>query len=155
MIEGNTLGTRLRLARETATQSGRPICLDSSALIAYLTDEPHARHVAPLIEDLVTPLLISTVTLAEAAVRPARHGRGEAETLIAGVRRFPTLSIMMVDEAVALEAATVRAETALALPDAVVIASARVASAVAIVGNDRRWQRRSLGVPFVCLDDAP
>lgn len=155
MTEGNTLGTPLRLARETAIQSGRPLCLDSSALIAYLANEPHARHVAPLIEDLVTPLLISTITLAEVVVRRAARGRAQAEAVIAGVRQIPTLSIMTVDEAVALEAAVVRAETALLLPDAVVVASARVSSAVAILGNDRRWHRRSLGVPFICLDDLP
>lgn len=153
MTENLTPGTRLRLARETALQTGRPICLDSSSLIAYLTDEPHARHVGPLIEDLVTPLLVSTVTLAEAAVRPARVSRAEAKTVTSGVRRIPTLSIMGVDEAVALEAAVVRAETALLLPDAVVVATARLGGAVLILGNDRRWQRRPLGVAFVLLDD--
>ena len=155
MTDGSTLGTPLRLARETATQTGRPICLDSSALIAYLTDEPHARHVGPLVEGSGMPLIISTVTLTEAAVRPARISRAEAETVIAAIGQLPTLSIVAVDEAVAVEAGSVRAETRLQLPDAIVIATARLSDAVVVVGNDRRWQRVRLGVPFVCLDDLP
>ncbi len=147
------MGSPLRLARETATQSGRPICLDSSALIAYLANEVHARHVAPLIEDAQVPLLISTVTLAEATIQRAMRGRDLAQHLVEGLQRFPGLTIMVVDEAVALEAAMVRAETRLSLPDAIVIATARLRAAVATVGNDRRWQRGRLGVPFICLDD--
>ena len=151
----DTLGTTLRLAQETATQSGRPICLDSSALIACLAGEPHAKHVAPLIEDPLLPLSISTVSLAEAVVRRASRGRAAVELVVSAIRRLPTLSIVAVEETVAVEAAIVRAETTLQLPDAIVIATARLSDAVTIVGNDRRWQRVPLGVPFVCLDDLP
>jgi len=153
VTEGNTIGTPLRLARETASQSGRPICLDSSALIAYLSNEAHARHVAPLVEDALLPLSISTVSLAEAVVRRASRGRAAVELVVSAIRRHPTLAIVAVDEAVAIEAAIIRAETRLQLPDAIVIATARLGDAVAIVGNDRRWRRLRLGVPFICLDD--
>lgn len=155
MNDRNTLGTPLRLARETAIQSGRPICLDSSALIAYLSNEAHARHVAPLIEDTLLPLMISTVSLAEAVVRRALRGREAVELVVAAIRQVPGLALVAVDEMIALEAAVVRAETRLQLPDAIVVATARLGNAVAIVGNDRRWQRVRLGVPFICLDDLP
>lgn len=153
VTEGNTLGTALRLARETAVQSGRPICLDSSALIAYLSNEPHARHVAPLVEDALLPLSISTVALAETVVRRALRGRDAVERVVDAIRQIPGLILVPVEESVAIETAIVRAETKLQLPDAIVVATARLGDAVAIVGNDRRWQRRSLGVPFICLDD--
>ena len=153
MSPGNSLGTPLRRARETATHSGRPICLDSSALIAYLANEAHARHVAPLIEDPQLALVISTVTLAEATVQRAMRSRDAAEQVIAGLRQVASLTWIAVDDAVALEAAVVRAETRLHLLDAIIVASARLSGAVAILGNDRRWQRGRLGVPFICLDD--
>ena len=155
MTNGNSMGATLRLARESAIQSGRPICLDSSALIAYLSNESHARHVAPLIEDTHLPLAISTVSLAEAVVRRALRGREAVELVVASIRQVPGLTLVAVDETIAVEAAVVRAETRLQLPDAIVVASARISGAVAIVGNDRRWQRQRLGVPFICLDDLP
>ena len=147
--------TALRHAQEAAAQTGHPICLDSSALIAYLANEAHARHIAPLIEDPRHPLVISTITLAEATVQRAMRSREAAEHVVAGLRQFPSLTWIVVDDAVALEAAVVRAETRLHLLDAIIVASARISSAVAIVGNDRRWQRHRLGVPFICLDDLP
>ena len=155
MTDGNLAGSSLRHARETATDSGRPLCLDASALIAYLANEPHARHVAPLIDDAACPVVISAATLAELLVHEARKGRAAAEHLAGQLLQFPGMFVAPVDNAIAVEAAIVRAEHVLSLPDALVIATGRLTNAVAIVGNDRRWHRRSLGVPFICLDDIP
>ena len=119
----------------------------------YLSNEAHARHVAPLVEDTLLPLWISTVSLAEAVVRRALRGRDAVERVVDAIRQIPGLTLVAVEESVAIESAIVRAETRLQLPDAIVIATARLGDAVAIVGNDRRWQRHSLGVPFICLDD--
>lgn len=153
MSDGTTVEMPLRLACETATRSGRPVCLDASALVAYLANERHARHVAPLIVDSACPLVISAATLAELLVHEARKGRADAEGLAEQLLRLPGMSVAPVDNETAIESAIVRAELGLALPDALVVATARLRAAVAIVGNDRRWQRGRLGVPFICLDE--
>jgi len=55
---------------------------------------------------------------------------------------FPNLRIMPLDVALAREMALVRAATWLRMPDAIQVAAARLASADAIVTNDRRWVGR-------------
>ena len=73
--------------------------------------------------------------------------------MVSAIRQVTNLTLVAVDKPVAIEAAIVRAETRLQLPDAIVVATARLSDAVAIVGNDRRWQGRTLGVAFGLLDD--
>jgi hypothetical protein len=57
------------------------------------------------------------------------------------------------DQTHAIETAFVRAETRLKLPDAAIVATARLADAFAILGNDRQWRPRPLGVPYHHMDD--
>lgn len=52
-----------------------------------------------------------------------------------------------------METAAIRSLTRLKLPDAAIVATARVAGAIAIVGNDRVWQARPLGIQYIHLDD--
>ena len=56
--------------------------------------------------------------------------------------RFPNLTVLPVDLHVAQEAAVIRAMTRLALPDALIVASALLAGCEAIVSNDAQWQCR-------------
>ena len=53
----------------------------------------------------------------------------------------------------AIETARVRAATNLKLPDSAIIAAARTQHAIGIVGADRQWRGRELGVPFYYLPD--
>jgi hypothetical protein len=41
----------------------------------------------------------------------------------------------------------------LKLPDAAIVATARVAGALALVGNDRAWRYKPLGIRYIHLDD--
>jgi predicted nucleic acid-binding protein len=59
----------------------------------------------------------------------------------------------IVDQKHALEAAHVRAQTGLKLPDAAIVATARLADAHTLIGNDRQWRNMPLGVAFLCIDD--
>lgn len=61
--------------------------------------------------------------------------------------RHPGVTIVASDAVHAVEAATVRTETGPKLPHAAVIATARLADAVGIIGNDRRRRGTPLGVP--------
>ena len=94
------------------------------------------------------------VTLSEVLVLPAKNGD---LTLMDGLRRLvvalPGLTLVGIDERGARETALVRAATGLPLPDAAVVAAARLVNAVALIGNDRRWRPKPLGVPYEHLDD--
>lgn len=87
-------------------------------------------------------------------VRPATSGE---QALIGRTWRdlqaIPGLSIVDFDQQHALEAAFVRAQTTLKFPDAAIVATARLANARALLGNDRQWLTKPLGVDFLCIDD--
>jgi predicted nucleic acid-binding protein len=69
---------------------------------------------------------------------------------------FPNLRVEPVTSAVAREAARIRAATAAPIPDALILATAVVASAAMVVGNDRSWpgvaKRAGLTTEIVLLD---
>jgi predicted nucleic acid-binding protein len=70
------------------------------------------------------------------------------------LRNFSNLTIAPVDYAVAREASRIRALTGLRTADALVMATASVSGAGALVGNDERWKSAvdKLGNPFaLCL----
>jgi len=55
---------------------------------------------------------------------------------------------------IAWVAAEVRAETSLALPDAIIVATAIVTECDALIGNDHDCARRVKAIPYVYLDEA-
>jgi len=98
--------------------------------------------------------LTTTVTLAEILTVPAKARAQQAmQDYEIYLTRFPHLSIVPLDNALAREAAVVRAETGLRTPDAIQIAAARLAGAGAIVTNDRRWTRQVTRPALLILDD--
>jgi predicted nucleic acid-binding protein len=141
--------------RRAAVSGRQPICFDSAPLIDYVAlQEPVATLLRPLLETADVPVVISAISLAEVVIRPAMaadHARVAAihRALIA----VPSLTIVEFDPRHAIEAALVRGLTGLRLPDAAVIATARLAGAGELVGNDRRWRAKPLGVPYHHLDD--
>lgn len=147
--------TALDAAVARAIDLELPVVFDSSALIAYLRDEkPIAGIVAPVVESEVLDVIISSLTLSEALVRTATlFGRPRVELVVESIQELAAVRTVPFDEAHAVEAAIVRAETRLKLPDAAIVATARVAGAIAIVGNDRAWQNKSLGIQYIHLDD--
>ncbi|MGI8642574.1 MAG: type II toxin-antitoxin system VapC family toxin [Thermomicrobiales bacterium] len=131
------------------------ICLDSSALISYLADDlPRADVVRFVLAYSAANFLISTVSLAEAMVRPASSSdRGIVDQALQNLHAIPRLSVLDFDQKHALEAAHVSAQTGLKLPDAAIVATARLAGARTLIGNDRQWRNMPLGVAFLCIDD--
>jgi PIN domain nuclease of toxin-antitoxin system len=143
-----------RLAGE-ALAGAQPVCLDSTAVIGYVTTtERVAPLVARFIEDPDILVVISTITLAEVVTRPAmRRDTQRVEAIHAALQTFPALQIINFDQSHAVETAIVRAGTGLKLPDAAIVATARLAQAGALLGNDRQWRGKALGVPYHHIDD--
>jgi predicted nucleic acid-binding protein len=82
------------------------------------------------------------VTAAEAMVRPAAAGPAELGRMRAYLGGFPHLELVPVDLEIATAAAAVRARARLKTPDALIVATALVRGADAIVANDASWKDR-------------
>jgi PIN domain nuclease of toxin-antitoxin system len=67
--------------------------------------------------------------------------------------KLAPVTIVDLDQRHAIETAYVRAATGLKLPDAAIIATARLAGAAALIGNDRQWRNKPLGVAYHHMDD--
>jgi hypothetical protein len=99
-------------------------------------------------------VVLSIITICEVMTGPARNGDELSMHRISrGLRQLPRLTIVPFGDRVAFRAAIVRAGTGLKLPDAGVVATGIEASAIAIVGNDARWRNKSLGIPYLHLND--
>ena len=83
--------------------------------------------------------IVSTVALAEVIVGPALMGDDTmGERYANAIQSIENLHVVPATVEIAAEAGFVRARTGLTLPDAVHIATARVAGASVLVTNDRR-----------------
>jgi predicted nucleic acid-binding protein len=146
--------TRLDVVCDAAIEFGLPIALDSSALIALLTDE---QPVGPLVATLTSRqvrVVLSAIVISESLVRTARFvERSFLESVAESLHTEPIFQVIPFGAEQIVETAIVRIETRLKFPDAAIVATARVAGALAIVGNDRIWQNKSLGIQYIHLDD--
>ena len=134
-----------RASIEEAIPSGALIILDSSAILAYLVGRVAVSPAATyIIDELVrpgrNPAAISTVTVTETLTRPFMVSGVAVDTAVAFLAHFPNLRVVAVDFDVAREAARVRSRTGLRTPDALVLATALMIDAHAIVANDARWR---------------
>lgn len=145
----------LRRLIDQAVLQQRPIVFDTSALLEFFSDtNAYGRFVGEILENFSIPLIYSTVTICEALVRPARSGdRSLVSTIQVSLESRPNTRIVSFDSTQALETARIRAETSLKLPDSAVVAVAVTWGGIGIVGSDRKWRTRELGVPFYYLPD--
>jgi predicted nucleic acid-binding protein len=88
------------------------------------------------------PASLSMVTVAEILVRPFRRSPAAVATAEGFLRYFAEIRLIQVTYDVAREAARLRALTDLPMPDALIIASARVSGSDMLVTNDRTWRPR-------------
>ena len=147
---------------ETAIPSGARLTIDSSAILAYLDGGERVSELATgVIDRLVAtgrnPAVVSAITVTEALVRPIRAGSTGAVAIVETfLGSFPNLTVAPVTHAVAREAASIRAATALRTPDAIVLATAVAGGHEIVVANDGRWapaiERARLAVQLVHLD---
>jgi predicted nucleic acid-binding protein len=135
----------------------RLVVLDTCVLSYHLSQHP---RYTPLTDVVLAAVeagdvagLITTVTLAEVLVVPAKAGdRRAMQDYELYLMRFPHLEIVSMDAALARETALVRAEAGLRMPDAVQMAAARLYGADAAVTNDHRWEGRLASPKVLVLD---
>lgn len=131
-------------ALERAVPPAALIALDASATLAYLVGSEAASPAATWIFDgcLSTgrnPGVLSTLTAAELLVRPFRAGEAAIGVVEGFLRFFGSIFLADVTYPIAREGARIRASTGLALPDAIVIATAIEHRAGLLATNDRQW----------------
>jgi len=149
-------------ALERAVPPAALIALDASTTLAYLVGSEAASPAATWIFDgcLSTgrnPGLLSTLTAAELFVRPFRSGGAAIGTVEGFLRFFGAIRVADVTYPIAREGARIRASTGLALPDAIVIATAIEHGAGLLATNDRKWpatvDSSGAGIAVVHLGD--
>jgi predicted nucleic acid-binding protein len=129
---------------------GDSLVLDTSTVLAYLKGNELASPTAMVIvEHLVrsgrNPAFLSTITAAELLVRPIADGPGRAAAMRAFLLGFPGISIRSADLLVAAEAAHIRASTGVAMPDALIAATATLTSSAWLITNDAILRDRLVG----------
>jgi predicted nucleic acid-binding protein len=121
---------------------GAPIILDTSVLLAHLGGhEPIARRATELVEMCLctgrNDGVVSAITVAELLVRPLRSGPTDVDLVLSFLWSVPDLLIRSVDFLIAAEAARIRAETGLAMPDSLILATGLLTGARLVATNDR------------------
>lgn len=137
--------------------SGQRVAWDTSAAIYYLESvTPYRAWLERQFEELRTQdgiLLLSVVVYHELMVGPWKQRNASALARIVRFCRKPPVVVLALTPGTARLSARLRGETGLATPDSLVIATARSAGCVELVGNDARWRRFTLGLPYRFLDD--
>lgn len=127
---------------------GERLTLDSSCLVSYLNDsEITSAASRSIVDGLVATgrcdAVVSTVSVAEILHLPIRSGREAIRLVTSLLDSLEDLQVRNADFLVAAEAARIRAETGIPLPDAMVIATAVLTSSQVLVTNDRRMAAAS------------
>jgi len=126
---------------EAAIPQQARIVLDASVVIAYLAANESVSPIARVVIDEFiagerNAAVLSTLAAGEILVRPYQSGTARAVAF--EVLDMPGLTLCSVDFLVAAEAARMRSESSLRLPDAIVLATGVLTSATCLVTNDRR-----------------
>lgn len=142
----------MRRDLESEIPPAASILIDTSVVLAYLTGSEVASPAAIQLFDAVVasgrnPAAMSVVTVGEILVRPFRVGVSAVATAEGFLRYFAKIRIVDTTYEVAREAARIRATTGLAMPDALVIASAAVTGIDFVLTNDRSWKGAAEAVP--------
>lgn len=125
-----------------AVPAGARIILDTSVLLAHLGGhEPIGPAATELVETCLrtgrNDGVVSTISVAELLVRPIRAGRAEVDVVLSFLWSVPDLLIRAVDFLVSAEAARIRAQTGLGMPDSLIMATGLLTGAQLIATNDR------------------
>jgi predicted nucleic acid-binding protein len=129
------------LSLAAAIGPGQRVLVDTSVVLAYLTGEEAVERAATqLFDDFFASGrdrgVISTVTVGEVLVRPFTIGPAPVATIDGFFQQFADLEVVSVDYAIAREAARVRATTGLRMPDAIILATSRIARCDVLCTND-------------------
>ena len=136
------------LSLDVALGSAERVLIDSSTIIAFHEQlelaHPLAVHTLERIADEYDALrgYCSVISVSELLIRPIRTSRQAYAYMHDFLTTYPNLTILPVDLAVSLEAATLRSATGSRLPDALIVATGLLAGCEVIITNDARWKAR-------------
>lgn len=133
------------------------VLFDTNSVIYYLDDvSPYntiLEEILGLAEVDQIKAYLSVITTAEILVKPLQK---EDKSLVSNYLRFfnsfPNLTVVDTTKDIAIQAAVVKANTGLKLPDAIIIATAAVMRCP-VLGNDKKWLTKQLPVPYICLQE--
>jgi predicted nucleic acid-binding protein len=132
---------------EVRIPAGASLLIDSSVVRAYLAGGESASSDAQQVFDRLVatgrnPASLSMITVGEILVRPFRQGSGAVAIAEGFLGHFGAITLVPVTYEVAREGARIRASTNLPMPDALIVATSRVAEADLLVTTDRSWRPR-------------
>ena len=132
------------------------VYLDASSLIYSVERvEPYRTLLEPMwqeAQDGNLTIVSSLVLVVEALVKPLRDGNTEIEMQYRELFGTNAVRLLEASYSVFEDAARLRAETGLAIPDALHAATALRAGCALFITNDTDF-RRVQGLPIVVLDD--
>lgn len=141
-----------RASLEKAIPAGTRLCLDTSALIAYLgAPEPTTPVAKHILDEWVklgrNSAVVAMVTVMELLVRPLETGPGaDYYHIVDFLQRFPNLRAQPIDLAIAQEAASLRAEHKFKPPDALNIGTGIITQVGVLVTNDDNWKKKLISI---------
>jgi predicted nucleic acid-binding protein len=117
--------------------------VDAGVLIGFLDrNDPHHQDAADALAALVDRgdrIVVPSSALAEVLVGPSRRGRHAVAAVLQLIERVP-FEVAPLDNNIAVAAAALRAKhSAIKLPDALVLATAKALDARVLLTTDRGW----------------
>lgn len=132
------------------------VYLDTSAIIYSVErNEPYLTLLAPVWQQAEAGQFVvvcSELAVAETLVRPIREGNEDLEAAFRAVFAAPEMQLVSVTRDLWEDAARLRAQTGLKIPDALHAATAIREGCALFVTNDTDY-RRIQELPIVILDD--
>ena len=136
----------------------RRVALDTNVVIYALEDvAPYrelAQHLLRLMERGLMMASVSAIVEAEVMVKPLRNRDWlTLDKLELFFGNSPNLIVKSFDRTIAKRAAMVRASSSLALPDAIIVATALEDRCEVLIGNDTAMTQQTLGLPYLHLNN--
>ena len=135
------------------------IMLDTNAIIYFLDGTPNFINLMMAFFELVErdhlKITLSVINEAELLVKPYRESNSAAlEAITFFLEEFPNLSIISLSREIGQQAAKIRAESGLRLPDAMILATAISNHCDLLLGNDMSFmQKASSYLPTIVLNE--
>lgn len=121
------------------------VALDSRVLMYAFNQHSQfgaaAKEILDCIEDHVVEAVTPATTLTDILVKPIRDGKENVEKQFKlFFKHFPNLTILPIDEDMAIRAAHIKAKYAISTPDALFVASAVLSEANVLITYDERLE---------------
>jgi len=135
------------------------IMLDTNAIIYFLDGTPNLIDLMLALFELVEQdrlkITLSVISEAELLVKPYREKNSAAiEAVSFFLEEFPNLKINLLNREISRQAAKIRAESGLRLPDAMILATAINTHCDLLLGNDIGFmQKASSYLPTIVLSE--